>query len=255
MTVSLEYHKPMRPSLLAPVALFASLTVALFLAAPAQAQINGAPSSVTSPGFGGRPINGPRASVTSPGPEGWAPAFPFTRSGNGFHNGDQNGHHGTVNNDGHRHRDRNSNSNNAGYGWYAYPVPYALDNNPPADQSQADEDADYQGGPTVFDRRGSGERSYVPPEKQAVPSHAPEHAEAEAPPVEPDPPLPPTVLVFKDGHKSEVENYAIQGNTLFDLTAGRRRRIAIADLDLEATRRQNDERGVTFQLPQSTKVN
>jgi hypothetical protein len=27
------------------------------------------------------------------------------------------------------------------------------------------------------------------------------------------------------------------------------------DLDLEATRRQNDERGVTFQLPQSGRAN
>ena len=46
-----------------------------------------------------------------------------------------------------------------------------------------------------------------------------------------------------------------QGSTLFDLTPGHRRRILIADLDLDATRKQNDERGVTFQLPQSTRVN
>jgi hypothetical protein len=134
-------------------------------------------------------------------------------------------------------------------------VPYALDNGPAVDQPEAPEDdSDYQGGPAVFDRRGNGERSSVPPVNQAVPGHAPEQAEAD-PPADPDPPLPPTVLIFKDGHTVEVGNYAIQGTTLFDLTPGHRRKIPIADLDLEATRRQNDERGVSFQLPQSTRVN
>jgi hypothetical protein len=53
----------------------------------------------------------------------------------------------------------------------------------------------------------------------------------------------------------EVGNYAIQGATLFDLTPGHKRKVALMDLDLEATRRQNDERGVTFQLPSSYKAN
>jgi hypothetical protein len=135
-------------------------------------------------------------------------------------------------------------------------VPYAVDNGPADDQPEAvEDDADYQGGATVFDRRGNGDRSYLPPVKQAAPAHAPEQAEADPPAADPDPPLPPTVLIFKDGHTVEVGNYAIQGATLFDLTPGHRRKIAIADLDLEATRRQNDERGVSFQLPQSTRVN
>jgi hypothetical protein len=73
--------------------------------------------------------------------------------------------------------------------------------------------------------------------------------------VEPDPPLPPTLLVFKDGRTLEVANYAILGPTVFDLTPGHRRKIPVMDLDLEATRKQNDERGVTFQLPQSVRAN
>jgi hypothetical protein len=65
---------------------------------------------------------------------------------------------------------------------------------------------------------------------------------------------PSTVLVFKDGHRSEVLNYAIVGNTLFDfdLAAGRTHKIVLADLDLPATRKANDERGVDFQIPAST---
>jgi hypothetical protein len=136
-------------------------------------------------------------------------------------------------------------------------VPYAVEGAPSDDQQQeaTDDDADYQGGPTVFDRRGSGPRSYVPPVKDSAPAHTAERSREEAPAVEPDPPLPPTLLVFKDGRTVEVANYAILGQTLFDLTAGHRHKFAIRDLDLEATRKQNDERGVTFQLPQTIQAN
>jgi hypothetical protein len=47
----------------------------------------------------------------------------------------------------------------------------------------------------------------------------------------------------------ELGNYAIIGQTLFDLSPGRVRKIALAELDLEATRQQNDNRGISFQLP------
>lgn len=244
MNPFLEYHKPMRPSISASVAFFGSLAVALFLALPALGQINGTPASVTSPGFGGNAVNGPRSSVTSVGPEGYAPPFrpPLTSTtGNGVHHGNGDG-------DGrHHHR---QNSDNVGPIWYAVPVPYAVEGAPADDQQEdaADNDADYQGGPTVFDRRGSGERSYVPPVKE--PAHVTQRTQQEeAPAVEPDPPLPPTLLIFKDGRTLEVANYAILGPTVFDLTPGHRRKIPVMDLDLEATRKQNDERGVTFQLP------
>jgi hypothetical protein len=254
MNFLLEYHKPMRPAISVSVALFASFVIALF-SVPASAQINGPPASVTSPGFGGRPINGPPASVTSLGPQGFTPVPrpPFI-PGTGVHHGDHNGHNNGHNGDGHRHN-RND-SNIVGPVWYGVPVPYAVDSAPQEDQSEPaeEDDADYQGGPTVFDRRGSGERSYVPPAKQAAPAHA-ERADVDPPAVDPDPPLPATLLVFKDGRTVEVQNYAIQGSTLFDLTPGHRRKILIADLDLDATRRQNDDRGVSFQLPQSTRVN
>lgn len=265
-----EYSMHMRLSNWASVAVFGALAISLLLVLPAPAQVNGPPTSVTSPGFGGNAINGTRASVTSLGPQGYTPVGPpFFAAGNGFHNHDGDGksfhHHdgdgkrfhqgdGDGHGDGHRHRRQDSGA--VGPEWYPYAVPYAVESAPAEDQSEtAEDDADYQGGPTVFDRRGSGEHSYVPPVKNPPAAHAPERAEAEAPAAEPDPPLPPTTLVFKDGHTVEVANYAIQGSTLFDLTAGHRRKIAIADLDLEATRRQNDEHGVTFQLPQGTRVN
>jgi hypothetical protein len=250
MNPLLEYHKPMRPSISASVAFFGSLAVALFLALPALGQINGTPASVTSPGFGGNAVNGPRSSVTSVGPQGYAPPFrpPLTSTtGNGVHHGNGDG-------DGHHHHRQNS--DNVGPIWYAVPVPYGVEGAPADDQQEdaADNDADYQGGPTVFDRRGAGERSYVPPVKE--PAHVTQRTQQEeAPAVEPDPPLPPTLLIFKDGRTLEVANYAILGPTVFDLTPGHRRKIPVMDLDLEATRKQNDERGVTFQLPQSVRAN
>jgi hypothetical protein len=62
---------------------------------------------------------------------------------------------------------------------------------------------------------------------------------------------PSTVLIFRDGHRSEILNYAVVGDTLFDLGADRTHRILLADLDLPATRKANDDRGVDFQVPES----
>jgi len=39
------------------------------------------------------------------------------------------------------------------------------------------------------------------------------------------------------------------------LTSGHPRKVALTDLDLEATQKQNEDRGVIFQLPPSTRVN
>jgi hypothetical protein len=58
----------------------------------------------------------------------------------------------------------------------------------------------------------------------------------------------PTVLVFRDGHRQEIANYAIMGSTLFVLS-GPRSRIPIAELDIPATERVNQSRGVDFHVP------
>jgi hypothetical protein len=60
---------------------------------------------------------------------------------------------------------------------------------------------------------------------------------------------PETVLVFRDGHSIEVKNYAIVGDTIYDFSQGSRHKIAISDLDLSATEKQNDARGLDFRLP------
>ena len=59
----------------------------------------------------------------------------------------------------------------------------------------------------------------------------------------------PTILVFRDGHRSEVRNYAIVGKTLWAFTEQRARKIPVSDLDVEATKKVNAGRGVEVPLP------
>jgi len=240
MTSELGYDGSVRRSIPASVALFSLL--AIFLVSISHAQINGTPASVTSPGFGGHAVNGPRASVTSLGPNGYTPGprIGFSTSG--------------VPDDGRRHHHHFVPYVPPVY--YAVPIPYAVDIGAAEDNADSDadeQDANYQGGPTVFDRRGSGPDAYVPPVRNVPAPHSANRGDDTAP-TAPDA-LEPTMLVFKDGHKLEVENYAIIGQTLFDMTPGHARKVPLADLDLEATRRQNDERGITFQLPISSQAN
>lgn len=65
----------------------------------------------------------------------------------------------------------------------------------------------------------------------------------------PAPLTPPTVLVFRDQRKQELQNYAIVGQTLWDFEPQRTRKIPLSDLDLQATIKANDDRGVTFRVP------
>jgi hypothetical protein len=58
-----------------------------------------------------------------------------------------------------------------------------------------------------------------------------------------------TVLVFHDQHIQEVKNYAIIDRTLVVVANQRTRKIPLADLDLVATTKLNEERGVEFQVP------
>jgi len=59
----------------------------------------------------------------------------------------------------------------------------------------------------------------------------------------------PTVLVFRDGHRSEVQNYAIVGQTLWVFTERHANKYPLSDLDLPATKASSEERGGEFALP------
>jgi len=269
MSVTLEYHDVVncsgtcsaRRSIPTSLALFGMFLLPLLIST-SRAQI----SSTSAGSVHSGSLTPPTAAVIPPTavrvapPTGISvgqPGFPpvgagFTRPpnisrdsrGNRDSHGDVDGHH------------RHHTAEGTAYYPYVYgvPVPYAVDVND-ADNSNDDDDPEYQGGPTIFDRRGSGRDSYVSPSYPG-PAHA-QDASADQPRSDPapDPPQPPTTLVFKDGRQLEVSNYAIVSQTLYDLTPGHPRKIALADLDLPATQKQNDDRGVVFQLPPSAQAN
>jgi hypothetical protein len=215
-------------------------------ASVAAAQINGIPPSVTSPGFGGRQVNGVPPSVTSLGPRGFTPNVPTccfrgaVAPNTIFMHPHHHPHHGVG---------------------VVYGVPYYgyYDNSSDEAANTPDQSADqYNGGPTVFDRRGPGTAAPapVPTDRASARGQAEPDASSDAQPESvPAPSQPQTLLVFKDGHQLEVANYAIVGSTLYDLTGGRRKKIELADLDLDATAKQNDDRGVDFQVPAGPKGN
>ena len=67
---------------------------------------------------------------------------------------------------------------------------------------------------------------------------------------------PPAVLVYRDGHSEELTSYSIIGPVIYTKadywsSGNWTRKIQIADLDLPATLKQNQERGVKFELPSS----
>jgi hypothetical protein len=67
-------------------------------------------------------------------------------------------------------------------------------------------------------------------------------------------PLAPAVLIFRDGRRAEVSNYAIIGgvmyvNTDYWTSGAWQQQIQLADLDLPTTFKQNQDRGVRFVLP------
>src|SRR5579864_733707 len=137
----------------------------LMLSVTASAQVNGMPASVTSPGFGGRQINGVRPSVTSLGPRGFTPNSPvccFTGTSLG------KPHVGSApdSRDNFRHR-RHDGLRPWGGAIYTTPYYGYYDS---GDDAANDAPADsYNGGPTIFDRRGPGS---PPPASTPYPSRA-----------------------------------------------------------------------------------
>ena len=71
-----------------------------------------------------------------------------------------------------------------------------------------------------------------------------------SPPSVPGPPPIPTTLVFRDGRRMMIENYAIVGESIWILDEKSSARISLAELDLDATQRENSSKGVRFLVPQ-----
>lgn len=82
----------------------------------------------------------------------------------------------------------------------------------------------------------------IPPKKVSSVAQTPA-----APTAETDAPM--TVLVFQDGRRTEARNYAIVGQTLWIYTEQDSKKVPLADLDVNATKTANSDRGIVFQVP------
>ncbi len=60
---------------------------------------------------------------------------------------------------------------------------------------------------------------------------------------------PATVLVYRDQHQREVRNYAIVDDLIYVFTPQRTERVPLSVIDVPATVRANQDRGVDFRLP------
>ncbi len=139
-----------------------------------------------------------------------------------------------------------------------YESPYTYARGEPAADDQPSYATPYQTSPAddrnrygdhyLDQREAQGRVNVVPgPAREANLPAAPAIAAPVA--AAPAPPLPPTVLVFKDGHSVEVHNYMIVGGTLWDISEHLTKKFLLADLDLTVTVKLNDERGTPIKLP------
>ncbi len=245
----------------------AVLAIVVFFAAAAVAQIHGVPASVTSQtdkGF----TPGVPASVTSLGPNGFRgtpfgtpPSLPTTNVtcfGGGLYC------YPTTNppiNSGFKHHHHRG----GGYGYpYGYPAYYYpaypayspdymdmgsgydyLQPNSPASVEEAEPPA-----PTIYERRPTT-RPYARDEARY-------DDEYRGPAGDPAPKSTvigvgeqdTTTLVFADGHQMDLHNYAIVGQTLFNFDGTGPFKVRLAELNLDATMKINEDHGVEFKLPQ-----
>ena len=241
------------------VVLVLALALVLFTAVSASAQAGfrsgsgsvaprGVPASVTSFGFGGHPgFNGVPASVTSLGFGGHAGFRGVPRGATSFGFGAPFRFPKRIGNRPFVVTRRRRFIGSPFFGGVfpvAYPYPFDL----------GDSGADYMDDPPSAEEQ----RDYDSRRQLDDDYRAELYSQRREPPPSADPePVtaqPSTVLVFKDGHQLEVGNYAIVGTTLYDLSDGRSRKVQLADLDLGATLKENDQRGVEFQLPAGTNL-
>ena len=226
----------------------------MLLASPlSRAQIHGVPASVTSLDNGNHTMFNPPgvpASVTSLGPRGFSPDFNHRGVNPRF---PINTNRPIFTGRGRRDHDRGFVGGAVPYPVYV-PYYYSGDVTEPVDDTM---EQNFAPGPTIFDRRGTdrlsaGNDQYDERISRLEQQVEETEARSESRPqmaAAPAPDQPATVLVYRDGHRVEVKNYAIVGDSLYDYSTGTRRKIALADLDVATTQKVNDDRGVDFRVP------
>jgi hypothetical protein len=126
------------------------------------------------------------------------------------------------------------------YGWYDDPLAYD-------DTGNEDQDvyaSSYPAYPTPYSEN-SGLQRDVQSLNGKVDRLQAEVQARNQPDAEPE-----TALVFRDQHVEEVRNYAISGGAVWVLNAQASKKIPLVNLDIAATVKMNEDRGVDFQVPE-----
>ena len=139
------------------------------------------------------------------------------------------------------------------YGWYGSPFLWDWENSPYEsrdDDREAIYEVQYRTEAEINRladeiERLREERAYAEPSPE--PAAQPTTQPQAAPPQLAD--TLPVVLVFLDKRIQEVKNYAVANEMLVVLDGQKRKKYPLADIDLAATMKLNDERGVDFQVP------
>ena len=246
----------------------AAIVALVLFAAAAMAQVHGVPASVTSQTSKSFTPGVP-ASVTSLGPNGYGtpfgrpPALPTTTVtcyGGGMYcyptttpaiNSGFNGRR--------HHHGGNGYGYGPGYGYtpYAYYPAY-----PTTDYSTMGAGYDYlqpattttvapepePPAPTIFERRPTT-RPYARDEARYDDSYRGPAAEAPHTASIGVGEEETTTLVFADGRRMDIHNYAIVGPTLFNFDGTGPFKVKLSELDLSGTVKLNEDNGVLFKLP------
>lgn len=94
------------------------------------------------------------------------------------------------------------------------------------------------------------EQNAQPPARGNRPQSRPYGATAAPAPPQHEQPV--TTLVFKDGHRLDVHNYVMAKGMLTVLDPGMRQHIQLSQLDIPATKKANEDKGVDFKAPTVT---
>ena len=208
------------------------------------AVINGASTTNSAGNSGGRTANPPRSFILTPQQ---AANRPIYKAEAGHRDRDNDAREDERESRGRRHGGRNHFIYYPYYG-YGYGYDSSSDTTDYNQQQQAaNQNAEPEApAPTIFENRPG----YTPPPiRPSVPSSsvAPAVGKENLTANEPEA---VTILVFRDGHEIEIGNYAIVGNTLYNLEGDyRTHKILLADLDLDKTVKVNEARGYQFRLP------
>jgi len=132
-----------------------------------------------------------------------------------------------------------------GYPYYGYPGYYDYDSGSPYDSAGAD-----YGGDTGAERDEQAQIDRLEDEVNRLRQEREARRPGTVSQTESSAGLHSvTELVFRDKHSQEVQNYAIVGQTFWIFDQQRTTKVPISDLDIPATVKANDARGVDFELP------